>query len=96
MSALVVFHHGSIPKVLLLEHASDGVLVLEDEVHFVGRAALVGAEHDGVGAASVERLLAQLRLLQQLDIGAVAAKAVGRIDLILEHEVLRTDLQEAG
>ena len=61
MSALVVFHHGSIPKVLLLEHAGDGVLVLEDEVHFVGRAALVGAEHDGVGAASVERLLARPR-----------------------------------
>ena len=88
MSALVVFHHGSIPKVLLLEHASDGVLVLEDEVHFVGRAALVGPEHDGVWAARVERFLAELGLLKQLDVCAVTAKAVCCVDLVLEHEIL--------
>lgn len=43
-------------EVLLLDFAGDGVLVTEDEVDLGGRAASVGAEHDGVGGL-VRKLL---------------------------------------
>ena len=96
MGALVQLDRGRVAQVLLLENTGDWILVLEDKVHLVGGAALVGPEHDGVGAAGVERLLVQLRLLQQFHVCAVASETIRRADFILKHEVFGADVQEAG
>ena len=95
MRALVELDGWRVAQVLLLKHAGNRVLVLEDEVHFVGGAALVGAEHDGVRAARVESFLVQLRLLKQLHVRAVASQAVRGVDFVLKYEIFRADLQKA-
>ena len=56
MGEAVGDHRGGSREVLLLDGAVEGVLVAEDDVHLVGAAALIGAEHDGVGRVAVERL----------------------------------------
>ncbi len=94
--ALVQLDHGRVAQVLLLKDAGDRVLVLEDEVHFVGGAALVGAEHDRVRAAGVESFLVEFGLLEQLDVCAIAAQAIRCVDFVLKHKVFGADLKQVG
>ena len=64
-------------KVLLLILASLGVLVVEDEVHLVGVAALVRTEHDHVRGGVGELLLVEnLVLAQELHVGTTTVKAI--------------------
>ena len=84
---------------LLLDGAVEGVLVAEDDVHLVGAAALIGAEHDGVGRVAVERLGGEVvRGGEELEIGAAAVEPILKGHLVLEHETLRgvEGLREEG
>ena len=64
-------------EVLLLVLAGLGVLVVEDEVHLVGVAALVGTKHDDVGGGVGELVLVEsLVLTEELQVSASALEAV--------------------
>ncbi len=71
MGDLVNASLGRARKMLLLVFASLGVLVVEDEVNFVGVAALVRAEHNDVRRSVAELLLVKrLVVTQELHISA--------------------------
>ena len=74
-------------EVLLLILAGLGVLVAEDKVDFVRRAALVRPEHDDIRARVGELVgLKLLVVLEELHIGATALQAALKLDLILNDK----------
>lgn len=62
---------------LLLVFASLGVLVVEDEVNFVGVATLVRTKHDDVGRGVAELLLVKsLVVTQELHVSTTALETL--------------------
>lgn len=87
---LANFGYGRVDQVLLLVFTRLGVLVSEDEVYLVGRAALVRAKHDRerslVGEIfAVTQTLARV-LGEELEVGAAAFEALLRLDFVLDDE----------
>ena len=67
----------------------DGVLVAQDEVDLVGRAALVGAEHHDVRRVGVQVLQVEAGGGSgELQVCATAFETLLKAHLVLQHEIV--------